>query len=61
MARIEKEGAVWTIVHSRSGAARNAMDPASADSLVAAFKEFDSDKSASVAVLWGDGGAFCAG
>ena len=61
MIRIEKAGAVWTIVHSRFDAARNAMDPESADSLVAALKEFDSDKSASVAVLWGEGGAFCAG
>lgn len=61
MVRIEKQGSVWTIVHSRFGAARNAMDPASADALVDCFKEFDSDNSASVAVLWGEGGAFCAG
>lgn len=61
MVRIEKNGAVWTIVHSRFQEARNAMDPASADALVEAFKAFDADKSASVAVLWGEGGAFCAG
>jgi enoyl-CoA hydratase len=61
MVRIEKNDAVWTIVHSRFQEARNAMDPASADALVEAFKEFDADKSASVAVLWGEGGAFCAG
>jgi enoyl-CoA hydratase len=61
MVRIEKQGAVWTIIHSRFQEARNAMDPASADALVDAFKQFDSDKSASVAVLWGEGGAFCAG
>jgi enoyl-CoA hydratase len=61
MVRIEKAGAVWTIVHSRFDVARNAMDPVSADSLVAAFKDFDSDESARVAVLWGEGGAFCAG
>ena len=30
--RIEKDGAVWTIVHDRPEA-RNAMDPASADAL----------------------------
>ncbi len=59
--RIEKNGAVWTIVHSRYEEARNAMDPASADALVAAFKAFDSDPDAAVAVLWGEGGAFCAG
>jgi enoyl-CoA hydratase len=58
--RIEKSGAVWTVVHSRPEA-RNAMDPRSADALVAAFEQFDADPSAHVAVLWGEGGAFCAG
>src|SRR5262245_18022741 len=37
------------------------MDPKSADELVAAFEACDSDPSANVAVLWGEGGAFCAG
>ena len=58
--RIEKSGSVWTIIHSRPEA-RNAMDAESADALVAAFEEFDAAASASVAVLWGEGGAFCAG
>ena len=58
--RIEKSGAVWTVIHSRPEA-RNAMDPASAEALVAAFNEFSEDASAAVAVLWGEGGAFCAG
>jgi enoyl-CoA hydratase/carnithine racemase len=58
--RIEKSGSVWTVIHSRPEA-RNAMDPASADALVAAFEQFDNDKSANVAVFWGKGGAFCAG
>jgi enoyl-CoA hydratase len=58
--RIERSGAVWTVVHSRPEVC-NAMDPASADALTAAFEEFDSDSSADVAVLWGEGGAFCAG
>ncbi len=58
--RIEKSGAVWTVVHSRPQA-RNAMDPESADALVAAFLAFDADNAAAVAVLWGEGGAFCAG
>lgn len=58
--RIEKSGSVWTIVHSRPEA-RNAMDPESADALVAAFAAFEADDSAAVAVLWGEGGAFCAG
>jgi len=58
--RIEKSGAVWTVVHSRP-AARNAMDPDSADAMVEAFMKFDRDPDASVAVLWGEGGSFCAG
>src|ERR1700760_2225326 len=58
--RIEKAGAVWTIVHDRPEA-RNAMDPASADALTAAFLEFDADKDAAVAVFYGAGGAFCSG
>jgi enoyl-CoA hydratase len=58
--RTEKDGAVWTIIHDRPKA-RNAMDPKSADALTEAFLEFDADKKASVAVLYGAGGAFCAG
>ncbi len=58
--RVEKNGAVTTVIHSRPEV-RNAMDPASADALVAAFNEFDADPEARVAVFWGEGGAFCAG
>ena len=58
--RIEKDGTVWTVIHDRPEA-RNAMDPESADALTAAFLEFDGDKRASVAVFYGEGGAFCAG
>ena len=58
--RIEKSGAVWTVIHSRPEA-RNAMDPESADALYDAFIAFNQDESAAVAVLWGEGGAFCAG
>src|SRR6266705_2380346 len=58
--RIEKKGKVWTVIHSRPQA-RNAMDPESADALVEAFTAFDRDADAAVAVLWGEGGAFCAG
>ena len=58
--RIEKKGRVWTVIHSRREA-RNAMDPESADALVDAFTAFDRDADAAVAVLWGEGGAFCAG
>ena len=58
--RIEKQGKVWTIIHSRAEA-KNAMDPQSSQALEAAFVSFDRDPEAAVAVLWGEGGAFCAG
>ncbi len=58
--RVEKNGAVWTVIHSRYEA-RNAMDAPSAQALFEAFVEFDRDDTASVAVFWGEGGAFCAG
>ena len=58
--RVEKAKSVWTVIYSRPEA-RNAMDPDSADALVAAFESFDADPAASVAVFWGEGGAFCAG
>jgi len=58
--RVEKQGRVWTVIHSRPEA-RNAMDPQSADALYEAFSVFDADPEAAVAVLWGEGGAFCAG
>lgn len=58
--RVEKQGPVTTVIHSRPEA-RNAMDPESAEALVEAFTAFDADRDASVAVFWGEGGAFCAG
>src|SRR5437773_2305867 len=58
--RIENSGPVTTVIHNRPEA-RNAMDPESADALVEAFLAFNSDPEASVAVLFGEGGAFCAG
>ena len=58
--RIEKTEKVWTIIHFRPEA-KNAMDPASAEALEKAFLDFDADPEAAVAVLWGEGGAFCAG
>ena len=58
--RVEKNDPVTTVIHSRPQA-RNAMDPQSAEDLAVAFTEFDADPEASVAVFWGEGGAFCAG
>jgi enoyl-CoA hydratase len=40
---------------------RNAVDSATARALYAAFRRFDADPNADVAVLTGAGGAFCAG
>ena len=58
--RLETDGHVTTVIHSRAEA-RNAMDPDSADALAEAFLAFEADDSAHVAVLWGEGGAFCSG
>jgi enoyl-CoA hydratase/carnithine racemase len=51
---------VFTVVLSRPER-RNAVDGATAASLSQAFREFDADETASVAVLHGEGGVFCAG
>ena len=40
--RIEQDGPVWTVIHSRPEA-RNAMDPESAKALFEAFQAFDAD------------------
>ena len=58
--RTEDDGPVRTIIHERYEV-RNAMDPESAEALYAALLGFDEDAAMSVAVLWGAGGAFCAG
>lgn len=58
--RLERDGAVWTVVLSRPQA-RNAVDGPTGTALYQAFQEFDADDSASVAVLWGEGGTFSAG
>jgi enoyl-CoA hydratase len=58
--RVERDGPITTIVIHRP-AARNAVDRATAEALADAFRAFDADADASVAVLYGDGGTFCAG
>ncbi|MBC6457321.1 crotonase/enoyl-CoA hydratase family protein [Actinomadura sp. HBU206391] len=58
--RIEKNGPVTTVILSRPDV-RNAVDGPTARALARAFEEFDGDSGASVAVLWGEGGTFCAG
>ncbi|MFK4144877.1 crotonase/enoyl-CoA hydratase family protein [Streptomyces sp. NPDC004065] len=58
--RIERQGHVSTVVLSRPEA-RNAVDGPTAAELARAFREFEADEDARVAVLWGEGGTFCAG
>ncbi|MEU7423132.1 crotonase/enoyl-CoA hydratase family protein [Streptomyces sp. NPDC040750] len=58
--RVEREGHVTTVVLTRPEA-RNAVDGPTAAELAAAFRAFEEDDSARVAVLWGEGGTFCAG
>jgi len=58
--RIERDGPVYTVLLSRP-ARRNAVDGATAAALADAFRAFDADGNASVAVLHGEGGVFCAG
>ncbi|WP_028477612.1 crotonase/enoyl-CoA hydratase family protein [Nocardia sp. CNY236] len=56
----ERNGPVTTVILHRPEA-RNAVDGPTAAALASAFDEFDADPNAAVAVLWGDGGTFCAG
>lgn len=57
---VERDGPVTVVTIDRPSV-RNAVDRPTADALVAAFRAFDADDDASVAVLTGAGGAFCAG
>jgi enoyl-CoA hydratase len=57
---VEKQGPVTTVIMDRPEA-RNAVDGPSARALADAFRAFDADGEARVAVLWGAGGTFCAG
>ncbi|MFC5182743.1 crotonase/enoyl-CoA hydratase family protein [Actinomadura harenae] len=58
--RVERDGTVTTVILSRPEV-RNAVDGPTAEALAEAFRAFDADDDASVAVLWGEGGTFCAG
>jgi enoyl-CoA hydratase len=58
--RSERDGPVTTVVIDRPGA-HNAVDRETATALADAFREFDAEPDAAVAVLWGAGGTFCAG
>jgi enoyl-CoA hydratase/carnithine racemase len=58
--RVERDGPVTTVLLSRPGR-RNAVDGETAAALADAFRAFDEDSDAAVAVLHGEGGVFCAG
>jgi enoyl-CoA hydratase len=57
---VVRNGPVTTVILDRPHA-RNAVDGPTAMALFEAFDAFDRDEDASVAVLWGDHGTFCAG
>jgi enoyl-CoA hydratase len=58
--RVEQSGPVSTVFLHRP-ARRNAVDGPTAAQLAAAFRGFDADPGAAVAVLHGEGGVFCSG
>lgn len=58
--RVERNGAVWTVILARPEV-RNAVDRETADALAGAFRDFETEPEARVAVLWGEGGTFSAG
>ena len=58
--RTQRDGAVLVVTIDRP-AARNAVDRPTADALVSAFRDFEQDDTAAVAVLTGADGHFCAG
>lgn len=60
MLRTEREGPVTIVIIDRP-AAKNAVDRATAEALADAFRAFDADETARVAILHGDHGTFCAG
>jgi enoyl-CoA hydratase len=58
--RVERDGPVTTVLLARPER-RNAVDGPTAAALADAFRRFDADPDAAVAVLHGEGGVFCAG
>ena len=58
--RVERKGPITTVILHRPSS-RNSVDGPTAASLAEAFRAFDADEESSVAVLYGEGGHFCAG
>ena len=57
---VERDHKVWTVTLNRPDV-RNAVDGPTARALTQAFRDFEADTQACVAVLTGAGGQFCAG
>ena len=57
---LERQGKIMTIILDRPEA-KNAVDGPTGQALADAFRAFEADAEARVAVLWGKGGTFCAG
>lgn len=58
--RTEVSGPITTVVLDRPEA-RNAVDGPTAAALADAFRAFDADETQRIAILYGEGGTFCAG
>lgn len=58
--RVERRDRITTVILARP-ASRNAVDRETAEALADAMRAFDADEEADVAVLFGEGGNFCAG
>lgn len=60
LVRVHRDGPVTTVTIDRPDV-RNAVDRPTAEALAAAFRAFDADDDAAVAVLAGAGSTFCSG
>jgi enoyl-CoA hydratase len=58
--RVEKKPPVTTIIIDNPEV-KNAVDGPTAFAIAKAFREFEEDNEARIAVLWGDHGCFCSG
>jgi len=58
--RVDRAGDLWTVTITRPEV-RNAVDGPTARALAEAFRAFDADEAAKVAILQGEGANFCAG
>jgi len=58
--RVEKDYPIFTIIIDNPKV-KNAIDDPTAKALADAFRDFEKDEKAEVAILWGDNGTFCSG